>query len=313
MAELTAKEVDDEVKICIMGPKQSGKNTFRKQFTKSNNHRICEFILNYGKFGIEKKILDVKMLKCNDVSKYLNFDIKKYDIVFIICDITTFNNDETIKWINDEINWIKEEWDWENGIINQKIIVFIANKIDLKIDGNSAVELKYNDNDGINSDVYDENMKQYCENEGIYYYEMSTRREYAMKGENKDYIFKAERIIRDIVSKYYIAMYPKTRKSSEGSCDSFGSIFYDILTIFISFADLITDLLMLYTYYINGWIPFFVLSIIIIVLAQLSYCVLFTRIYGPYNQYWYFNADKTSRCMYIYVFLIYCGIFGDII
>ncbi len=54
-----------------------------------------------------------------------------------------------------------------------------------------------------------------------------------------------------------------------------GSLLYDTLTVCISLADLSTDIIVLYQFYINDRMPFFWTSLVIIILAQLSYCFAF--------------------------------------
>ena len=54
------------------------------------------------------------------------------------------------------------------------------------------------------------------------------------------------------------------------------SIFYDIITMVISVLDLITDVLVMIDYYNNGHDYFFTCSLIILIFAQLSYCLAFS-------------------------------------
>ena len=413
MQNYTSKDVEDSVKISVIGKKNSGRNGFVKQFERQfikmydynkdyiRASRIYRLVLNYGKFGIQDKILDITMNKHISIGTDDKI-VSKYDIMFIICDIMKLDDNDYVKWIKDKIAFIKEKWDWDNTIMDQKVIALVANKIDMKMDVDKRMllwgpndkgmglkcpgehmnniigytdrmcdrchytglgtfkmchycewhlcekclkskvsddgkdeekgvlnsnaelddtkndekdEVKNTDNNEIesnnnsnnnNNDNNIENMKKYCDEEGIYYYEMSIKHErWQTFAGFKTYQDKVQKMVKDIVSKYYIAMYPKTKKSSEGSCDSFGSIFYDTLTIFISFADLVTDLIMLYTYHINGWKAFFVMSIIVIILAQFSYCGLFTELYGPYNKHFVINKKNDIKSMFFNIFLTY--------
>ena len=50
---------------------------------------------------------------------------------------------------------------------------------------------------------------------------------------------------------------------------------YDIMAIIISLADVTTDILITYEYYMLGYKVFFGISLSIICMAQLSYCIVF--------------------------------------
>ena len=56
----------------------------------------------------------------------------------------------------------------------------------------------------------------------------------------------------------------------------FHFLIYDLVTAILSILDLITDISVLTTYYIDGKDVFFTISLIIIIFAQLSYCAAFT-------------------------------------
>ena len=52
-------------------------------------------------------------------------------------------------------------------------------------------------------------------------------------------------------------------------------IAFDSLTILISFADVVTDIFVLYEWYINGHNVYFITSLIILILANISYIIMF--------------------------------------
>ena len=365
---------EDDVKICLFGWQKSGKQGFCKQFTYDINTKYINGKTNYrdpwvttkkikldfGKYGINYKILNLYLDKKKDPMPIDISLYKDYDIIYIIYDINTFN-DELYNAIKTKIAGIKLMWQWDQTRINEKIICIISNKIDTKMNPNdrllhfnndecpgkhklndrhsgreykigcdiceyylSDVSLKANsvddnkdedknNNDGNDNErtgfigddgdgeisgvhnedvIYNEKLKEYCDKEGIYYYEFSVLHERWLSIENSEYICKITQMTHDIIGKYYVALNPKTSNDNTGSCDNIGSIIYDTLTILISFADLVTDLIMLYTYYINGWKPFFILSLIVLILAQLSYCFLFTQLYGPWKKNTYICNKK---------------------
>ena len=53
------------------------------------------------------------------------------------------------------------------------------------------------------------------------------------------------------------------------------SVGYDVLTIFISIADVVTDVIVLIDFYNKDRMAFFIISIIILILAQCSYSIAF--------------------------------------
>ena len=57
---------------------------------------------------------------------------------------------------------------------------------------------------------------------------------------------------------------------------------FDSLTILISFADVVTDVLVLYEWYVNGQNASFITSLIILILANLSYSIMFWIKLGIY-------------------------------
>lgn len=56
---------------------------------------------------------------------------------------------------------------------------------------------------------------------------------------------------------------------------------YDILTIFISIADIVTDVIVLISFYNKERTAFFAISLVILIIAQLCYAVLFIWRYKP--------------------------------
>eukprot|EP01084_Bolivina_argentea_P054864 100593_1 len=66
--------------------------------------------------------------------------------------------------------------------------------------------------------------------------------------------------------------------------DKFFSYLYDFLTGIISLADLITDIIVMYGFYITGRMSFFTMSLIIICAAQIGYCGCFVFKYSNYKE-----------------------------
>ena len=64
---------------------------------------------------------------------------------------------------------------------------------------------------------------------------------------------------------------------------SLSDIVYDTLTILISIADVTTDIIVLISFYNQGRISFFVISLIILSLAQLAYSTLFLFRYDVFD------------------------------
>ena len=61
-------------------------------------------------------------------------------------------------------------------------------------------------------------------------------------------------------------------ESTENKCMNLS---YDVLTIFISIADIATDIIVLIGFYLAGRDSFFALSLIILIIAQIAYSSLF--------------------------------------
>ena len=65
------------------------------------------------------------------------------------------------------------------------------------------------------------------------------------------------------------------RKETKAKLLKILSIIYDIFAIVVGTLDLITDILVVISYYNEGYTTLFIISVIILVIAQLSYCVGF--------------------------------------
>ena len=229
-------------------------------------------VVGHRKTGITTFKRNIKSIKFkdlfpdyNEICQNITFDLKEnnhfypllfnssLDVIIFIYSLHDINEGvytlyKYIKWYNDNINI-------PDTIIQN--IVFINNKIDL-LDN-------YNDN---NVKYYDIECKQFCDNNGFKYYDASF----------KDNPNEIQNIINDIAKDIIKKQCPislMNSKKNTGTQNHLGSWLYDILTVVISFADLGTDLWILYQYYINGRIPFFIVGLIIIIIAQLGYCIVF--------------------------------------
>ena len=92
-------------------------------------------------------------------------------------------------------------------------------------------------------------------------------------------------------------------RSCNLSKQNVGDTLFDILTIVISLSDLITDLLILNSYYTNGYYTFFYLSLSVVILAQLSYCWAFTVL---------FSENDDSICVQVCTFIT-CLMFSPLL
>ena len=179
-----------------------------------------------------------------------------------------------IEWYNSNYSMFKSP---KNGNISPQII-FINNKIDL---------YNYKSNG-----YYDKKCKDMCDEYGFKYYEVSLL-------DNNNI---CREIYYNIGKQYFQEHYPITLingnkiSSNNNFCINFGNIFYDILTIFISFADLGTDLWMLYQYYSKDRIAFFIIGLIIIIIAQFAYCALFIDEFSHYG--W---RPPQKACLFIMI------------
>lgn len=63
-------------------------------------------------------------------------------------------------------------------------------------------------------------------------------------------------------------------------CKKYGNQIYDYFAIFISLLDLTTDILVLIEFYTAGRTTFFITSLTILIIAQISYIVAFVSRYG---------------------------------
>ena len=65
---------------------------------------------------------------------------------------------------------------------------------------------------------------------------------------------------------------------------------YDLLTISISFADVVTDIIVLIDFYQKDRIIFFIISLVILILAQCAYSVAFAANFETFDKWkWYNN------------------------
>eukprot|EP01083_Nonionella_stella_P038748 105343_1 len=67
-------------------------------------------------------------------------------------------------------------------------------------------------------------------------------------------------------------------------CSQFFNYLYDAITGIISLADLITDVIVMYDFYVKQRMAFFVVSLIIIICAQIGYCGCFVVKYSNYKE-----------------------------
>ena len=142
-------------------------------------------------------------------------------------------------------------------------IIFINNKIDL---------LGNYDSDTV--EMHESKCKEFFDDNGLKCYDVSFIRD----------INGVYNIYKDMARNVYRDTYPiATLQNEPMKSNRFWNIFYDILTVLISFADLATDLWILYQYYVNERIPFFIIGLIIIIIAQLAYCFVFVQSFTPYN------------------------------
>eukprot|EP01083_Nonionella_stella_P070603 189006_1 len=79
-------------------------------------------------------------------------------------------------------------------------------------------------------------------------------------------------------------------------------ISYDIITILISIADITTDVIVLISFFIEGRTTFFIISLIILAIAQMAYSVLFIVRYNVFD----------SVCQTVSVFILLLP-FGSIV
>ena len=96
--------------------------------------------------------------------------------------------------------------------------------------------------------------------------------------------------------------------TTDGNC---GNVLYDVVTIFISIADIVTDVIVLISFYTHQRWTFFVLSLIILIIAQMAYAILFIYRYNPEQKctHKFFGAVAIFFCLLpfgtIVSFLIY--------
>lgn len=66
-------------------------------------------------------------------------------------------------------------------------------------------------------------------------------------------------------------------------CKSFGNAFFDILTVLITIGDITTDIWVIYLFYIDQRMPFFIIAVVILSLAQCAYAFAFVFRYTNRN------------------------------
>ena len=317
--------------IYICGSSQSGKYLFAKSiyheyitkfiddtqtYKTSNEYNLIsrmferEIEVDFGKFGLEMTDIYCQIIlgRGDNISdRYMD----EADMIFFVYDI---NDENSVKLVTDAVNRL--------GTDNGSSITFIANKIDIKagtfeVDNNndfSKDELKMAAKKPFLNDytIHDGSTRTFCHSKGYFYCEMSIKYELWKMGKygNNEKHSKIRKIFEEVVGKYHASKNPKKLNSDAGKCDTLSNVVYDCLAISISLADFITDVLMLYNYYINGWKAFFVISIIIMCIAQLSYCILFVYEYGHNEKIKCCKCWKQWCCgglLFLCVFLIILG------
>ena len=79
---------------------------------------------------------------------------------------------------------------------------------------------------------------------------------------------------------------------------------YDLLTILISIADVTTDIWVIYKFYIDKRETFFIIALIVMILAQLSYALAFVFRFEPrYNSY-RVNGSRRLRRIKLFLFIL---------
>ena len=81
--------------------------------------------------------------------------------------------------------------------------------------------------------------------------------------------------------------------STKNSAERFGDIAYDMLTIFISIADVATDIWVAIDFYYEERLTFFWISVIILILAQCSYSIAFALRYDTIDEW-----DAIKVCLF---------------
>ena len=85
--------------------------------------------------------------------------------------------------------------------------------------------------------------------------------------------------------------------SKQCKCNDVGNIIYDIIAGIISIADILTDIMVLIYYFNNDQLTFFWISMIIIIMAQLSYVLVFIL------RYHLGDDDGVQVCFWLFVLL----------
>ena len=93
----------------------------------------------------------------------------------------------------------------------------------------------------------------------------------------------------------------KSEKNGEDEDNDCINWLYDILTILISIADIVTDFIVLIDFYIKGRMTFFVASLIILIIAQMAYSIAFMIRFNV-------TENKTFCCsMILFILLLPFG------
>eukprot|EP01084_Bolivina_argentea_P204295 348860_1 len=72
---------------------------------------------------------------------------------------------------------------------------------------------------------------------------------------------------------------------------------YDVLTILISVADVITDIIVLVGFYMKGRMTFFTISLIILILAQCSYPIAFHLNFETWHNWHWIKTSLIFCCL----------------
>ena len=91
-------------------------------------------------------------------------------------------------------------------------------------------------------------------------------------------------------------------------CKRYGNKIYDYFAIFISLLDLTTDILVLIEFYTLERNAFFIISLIILITAQISYVVAFTSRYGK-DEY---RSSNILRSILLFICILPCAPFVSI-
>ena len=200
-----------------------------------------------------------------------------HDFVILLCSMNSIINDETY-FRRQVITWYNKYWE----INKECMVIFVC------------------DNTGLNrsqNDLENNEIEELCGQYGFKYYEINC--------DNKEYIYI--NIRNYILKQNYKKHYPMSWElgNTQNHWNNFWNKLYDILTILISFADLGTDLWVLYQYYNKGRMTFFIIGLIIIIMTHIVYCVAFIVKFS--SVVWSFS-DKIIRFLILLPFSWLLGI-----